>query len=283
MARASVDQTPLRATTYSQNIKTLSEMGPRILYDCCPLCGSNNIEQSVLGDCSKHPLYNKIVPPKMQWMDCDECRHQFIDGYFSDDALDIIFNKTNDNQKVGFQIEAQRIVSAKIIEKVLPYKSSGTWVDVGFGNGSLLFTAEEFGFDPVGVDLRQDNVNHMKHLGFQAYCQLAEDIMFEKAIAVVSLMDVLEHVPYPKEFLFSLYSKMEEDGCLIISMPNTENLIWKLMTKQKQNPYLGELEHYHNFSRTRLFSLLKECGFDAVRYGISERYRVCMEVVAIKT
>ena len=75
---------------------------------------------------------------------------------------------------------------------------------------------------------------------------------------------------------------MEDDGCLIISMPNKENIVWKLMNQNNQNPYLGELEHYHNFSRTRLFSLLEECGFSAVRYGVSERYRVCMEVVAIK-
>ena len=106
----------------------------------------------------------------------------------------------------------------------------------------------------------------MKHLGFQAHCELAENVEFEKVVSVISLMDVLEHVPYPKEVLSSLYPKMEKDGCLIISMPNTENLIWKLMTEQNQNPYLGELEHYHNFSRTRLFSLLKECGFDAVKY-----------------
>ena len=54
------------------------------------------------------------------------------------------------------------------------------------------------------------------------------------------------------------------------------------MTEQNVNPYLGELEHYHNFSRTRLVSLLDVYGFDVVRYGISERYRVCMEIVAIK-
>ena len=260
----------------------MSKLDSRTLYDCCPLCNADNIVQSLLGDCSKHHLYNEILPSKMQWMDCNECGHQFIDGYFTDAALEIIFNKTHDNQKVGFQVEAQRKISAKIVEKVLPYKSSGTWVDIGFGNGSLLFTADEFGFDAVGIDLRKDNVEHMNHLGFQAHCQLAENVEFEKAVSVISLMDVLEHVPYPKEVLSSLYPKMEDDGCLMISMPNTENLIWKLMTEQNQNPYLGELEHYHNFSRTRLFSLLKECGFEAVKYGISERYRVCMEIIAIR-
>lgn len=95
-------------------------------------------------------------------MDCNDCGHQFIDGYFTDDAAEVIFQNTQENQKVGFQIEQQRRKSADIIEKVLPYKSSGTWLDVGFGNGSLLFTAEEFGFHPIGVDLRNTSVRAIK-------------------------------------------------------------------------------------------------------------------------
>ncbi|MDB2466891.1 class I SAM-dependent methyltransferase [Planktomarina temperata] len=257
-------------------------MQQRIQYTVCPLCSSKKLVNSVVGDCSQHPLYDAAISSKMQWVDCSECHHQFIDGYFTNDTLDIVFSKTHENQKVGYQIEAQRKVSAKIIERVLPYKPAGTWLDVGFGNGSLLFTAQEFGYHPIGVDLRKDSVNSIKRLGFETYCQSVETVEFSREISVVSMMDVLEHIPYPKDVLISLKSKMEVDGCLLISMPNTENIIWKLMTKQNQNPYLGELEHYHNFSRTRLISLLDECGFDVVRYGISERYRVCMEIVAIK-
>lgn len=257
-------------------------MDARILYDKCPLCSSTDFSKSVLGDCSGSPQYDPELPAVMQWMDCNECQHQFIDGYFTNEALALVFKKTLANQNVGYQIEQQRKVSAKIVEKVLQYKKSGIWLDVGFGNGSLLFTAEEFGFDVIGVDLRQNSVDEMKLLGFEAHCQSVETINFDKEISVVSMMDVLEHIPYPKEVLISLKYKMKEDGCLLISMPNTENIIWKLMTEQNKNPYLGEIEHYHNFSRTRLVSLLNECGFDVVRYGISERYRVCMEIVATR-
>ena len=30
----------------------------RILYETCPLCESKNFSKSVIGDCSKHSLYN---------------------------------------------------------------------------------------------------------------------------------------------------------------------------------------------------------------------------------
>ena len=257
-------------------------MEARINYKHCPLCESRDFRASETADCSKHPLYDPVIPKHMQWMECDACKHNFIDGYFSDEALEIIFKKTHENQRVGYKIEEQRKVSAKIIEKVLPYKSAGTWLDIGFGNGSLIFTAEEYGFEPIGLDLRSDNVNKMRELGYAAHCGLIQDISFESKLSVVTMMDVLEHIPYPKEMLVYLSNLMENGGCLVLSMPNIENLIWKLMIKQNVNPYLGELEHYHNFSRTRLFSLLEECGFEAQRYGVSERYRVCMEVIATK-
>jgi hypothetical protein len=65
-------------------------------------------------------------------------------------------------------------------------------------------------------------------------------------------------------------------------MPNSESVLWTAMNQSNANPYWGEIEHYHNFGRTRLYSLLEEAGFEPVRYGISERYRACMEVIARK-
>ena len=256
----------------------------RILYKNCPLCESNNIINSVIGDCSKQRLYNPIIPPIMQWMNCEDCHHQFINGHFTNEVLEKIFSKQPEEQVLGYEVEKQRILSARIIEKVLPFKSDGIWLDVGFGNGSLLFTADEYGFEPIGVDLRKDGVVVLQSLGIQAYCDLVQNIQFEKSISVVSMMDVLEHIPYPKEVLISLHSKMEKDGCLLISCPNSESWIWKFMVTQRKgiNPYFNSIEHYHNFSRTRLVSLLNECGFNVKKYGISERYRSGMEIIAQK-
>ena len=73
---------------------------------------------------------------------------------------------------------------------------------------------------------------------------------------------------------------MIEGGILVISCPNIDSPIWQLITEAGQNPYWGELEHYHNFGRARLYDLLRECGFTPLRYSVSERYRMGMEIVA---
>jgi hypothetical protein len=61
-----------------------------------------------------------------------------------------------------------------------------------------------------------------------------------------------------------------------------ESMLWKAMDRQRANPYWAEIEHYHNFGRSRLYALLREMGFEPLRYGISERYRAGMEVIARK-
>ena len=47
-------------------------------------------------------------------------------------------------------------------------------------------------------------------------------------------------------------------------------------------PLLGELEHYHNFTRARLVRLLESQGFKFAEYNVSELHRTCMEVIALK-
>jgi hypothetical protein len=66
-------------------------------------------------------------------------------------------------------------------------------------------------------------------------------------------------------------------------MPPYNCAVWRLLDASNANPYWGELEHFHNFTQTRLYTLMKDMGFDAINYGVSERYRVCMEVILRRT
>ena len=257
-------------------------MFERILFGKCPLCDCPDLADSETGDCSGHPLYHATLSAVIRWKKCTRCAHVFTEGYFTDDALGLIFGKTQVQQQVGFDVERQRVTSSRIVEKVLPYAASGIWLDVGFGSGSLLFTAHEYGFTPIGLDLRVESVRTMSALGIESYCKDIADLSLKSPCSVISMADVLEHVPYPKNALRAAHGLLSVAGVLFVSMPNIESIVWKALDQQKANPYWGEIEHYHNFSRDRLYGLLRDTGFEPVRYGISERYRACMEVIARK-
>jgi SAM-dependent methyltransferase len=257
-------------------------MSERIAFGKCPLCDSPSLTDSVTGNCAKHPLYHSSLNPVIRWKQCGKCAHVFTDGYFTESVCKLIYSKTNEHQQVGFELEKQRITSSHIVEKVLPYAAEGHWLDVGFGNGSLLFTVQEYGFVPVGLDLRADTVRLMASLGIESHCVDITRFSFKSRFSVISMADVLEHMPYPKNGLKAAHALLADRGVVFISMPNLESAVWQALTANKVNPYWDELEHYHNFSRSRLYALLREFGFEPVRYGISERYRACMEIIARK-
>jgi len=259
---------------------TSTKAKPRIPFDGCPLCASRDIAAHRRGNCSRHPLYHPFVEPIMVWMACRTCEHVFTQGYFSSEVSDAVFGKTHDQQKPGLGFEQHRLISGRIVQEVARHASGGRWLDVGFGNGSLLFTAEEFGFEPVGVDLRASSVEEMQRLGFEAHCVDIAAFGQDGNFSVISMADVLEHMPFPKQGLEAAHRLLKPGGVLFVSMPNYNCAAWRLADRAKANPFWSEIEHYHNFSRQRLQALLQEMGFEPRSYRVSERYRLCMELIA---
>lgn len=263
----------------------MDESLARIRYERCPLCDGLPSTEIMQGDCSQHPSYRAPLPTVVRWMRCEPCGHIYVDGYFSPPALELLFSDTLPNQVPGHDLENARYVSARMIEAIsrhLPTQS-GRWLDVGFGNGALLTTAAEFGFHPVGLDLRESTVKSMQQMGFEAHAVALEDYRPEQPFDVISLADALEHMPFPKQALRQCRDLLREGGVLFLSMPNADSFLWQVLTRNGLNPYWSEMEHYHNFGRKRLYALLAECGFSPLSYAVSLRYRACMEVIARKT
>lgn len=251
----------------------------RIPYDGCPLCGGDANYIGV-APCTHHPRWREPLPPSMAWQSCRSCGHLFTDGYFTDEALEILFGGTNAEQVPGWNPEAMRHVWAPTFER-LSSITSGSWLDVGFGDGSALGVAAEFGFDPVGIDLRPSTVDAAADLGFEVYCSDVES--FDGGpFDVVSMFDVIEHVPYPKAALLATGRLLAPDGLLVVSTPNMDSHAWRHLDRTGQNPYWSEIEHFHIFTRRRLVALLDECGFDFVSFAIADRFRLGMEIVARK-
>jgi SAM-dependent methyltransferase len=256
----------------------------RVRYEACPLCRSASIGALRADSCTHHALYDPRLPALIQWMRCDACTHVFTDGYFGAEATKIIFARTQANQMPTWNADHDaRLLHSRMVAYVLQHRRGlgGRWLDVGFGNGLLLAAADEFGFEVVGLDARESSVKALRELGFEA--QATDLATFEsEPFDVISMADVVEHVPYPKTVLEAARRLLKDDGLLFVSMPNIDCFAWKALDATKSNPYWGELEHFHNFGRKRLYALLDENGFEPCGYRCNERYFVGMEIVARK-
>jgi SAM-dependent methyltransferase len=271
----------------------------RVPYDACPLCGSEAITDLAAHDCSKHPLYKPELPREMRWCECFECKHVFTDGYFGPEALEVLLSSANESQQPGHDPDRGRFTWASIVERATAIRGGrllvpgdgavaawaraqplGRWLDVGFGDGALLGTAQEWGYEPLGIDLRRAAVEKLAALGVPGRCVALEALDEPGAFSVISMADVLEHMPFPKPALAAAHRLLEGDGLLFVSTPNMDTVSWRALDRDRRNPYWAEIEHYHNFSRRRLYALLQEAGFAPVWYGVSRRYVCGMEVIA---
>jgi SAM-dependent methyltransferase len=267
----------------------------RIAYEGCPLCGEKEFDRLARYNCSNHPLYKPSLPPLMKWCSCRACRHVFTDGYFGEEALAVLLSDVQERQQPGGDVETGRNRWAHVVERVAAIVPSapqrgfemqtapGRWLDIGFGDGALLLTAQEWGFDVLGIDLRADNVDALNALGVPARCVALEQLDTPGGFDVVSMADVLEHMPFPGQALKHVHRLLAERGIVYVSMPNADSASWRALDREGKNPYWVEIEHYHNFTRDRLQTLLHDSGMAPVWYGVSNRYRCGMELIARRT
>lgn len=267
----------------------------RIAYEGCPLCGEKEFDRLARYNCSNHPLYKPSLPALIKWCRCRACRHVFTDGYFGEEALAVLLSDVQERQQPGGDVETGRNRWAHVVERVAAIVPSapqrgfemqtapGRWLDIGFGDGALLLTAQEWGFDVLGIDLRADNVDALNALGVPARCVALEQLDAPGGFDVVSMADVLEHMPFPGQALKHVHRLLAERGIVYVSMPNADSASWRALDREGKNPYWVEIEHYHNFTRERLQTLLHDSGMAPVWYGVSNRYRCGMELIARRT
>jgi protein O-GlcNAc transferase len=256
-------------------------LGPREVYEACPICESRDISRANEARITNHPAYNSMLPPMLKWCRCGSCAHVFTEGYLTPEGHEIIYPAAKTEQKVGKDAENQRKVSAKIVARVARYAPSGDWLDVGFGNASLLFTAAEWGFSPAGIDASEESVAKLKKFGYEAHRGL-DSLAAEDRFSVVSMVDVLDRTPFPAATLGIVNRMMKRGGALFISSLNMDSIVWRALDATGTNPYWAEIERYHHFTRARLVQLLQSQGFKFAEYDIGDRHRSSMDVIALK-
>jgi ubiquinone/menaquinone biosynthesis C-methylase UbiE len=143
-------------------------------------------------------------------------------------------------------------------------------------------TAADSGYAAIGLETRAAAVTPFQGLGFNTLQHDFVALRFEVAPDVLSMMDVLEQIPFPREALDKAARVLRPGGVLVVSAADMSSSSWKLMEVEKSNPYWADLERHHNFSRERLLLLLRECGFETVELSIGARAKAQVEIYAVR-
>lgn len=258
-----------------------------VRFTACPLCNSNDTVLLRTDRCDHHPLWQPGLPDRIEWMHCQACQHVYSRDFFNTEGLALLFSRANATQVVRGDLDFERSRWAPSVERIQSQLAEPAWLtdntlwlDIGCGSGGLVITATEYGFHAIGMDTRQVAVQSLIDLGYDAALGDLTTFSVNNPVDVVSLADVLEHVPYPRAALQQVHAALRPKGLVMVSCPNLDCGSWRKSTADGVNPYWGEIEHHHNFSRASLMRLLAQEGFIPLNYSISPRYKSCMEVIA---
>jgi SAM-dependent methyltransferase len=254
-------------------------------YPNCPLC-SGELTPHRTDPCHSHRAWIPGMDTHLQWMICSDCGHICTDKY----ALDRPDILSPDQIFPGSNPEAGRLLSASVINWVQSrhVHENGRWLEVGAGAGALALTAKEYGYKVTAIEPHALSACELMHFIDDTREMTFEEFMLAREpgdpeYEVVSLCDVIEHMPDPRRVLRELWGVVKIGGFLLITTPNRSAPAWTFLDQKHQNPYWGELEHCHAFTKYHLKSLLLDEGFRPMAYRVSERYRLGMEILAMKT
>jgi len=84
----------------------------------------------------------------------------------------------------------------------------------------LVMAAADYGFAAAGLDTQAEAVGRIRALGVNALQHDFMTVNFEVVLDVLSMMDVLQQLPYPREALRKAAQVLRPGGVLIVSMPD---------------------------------------------------------------
>lgn len=202
-------------------------------------------------------------------------------------------------------MEYNRVADIKrleFIQEVLKehFPSGAEVLDVGCGNGIIARGVGASGYCIKGIDVSEKTIEKARELTDNPNVTFevvsAEDLVATgKRFHAVICSEVLEHLHHPGQLLETLYHSLTDDGILIVTVPNgrgpRELFVTRPMIKiqQKENlsrtidkvkKLLGyggatvqsdadDLTHVQFFSKSDLYTLAKNHGFQITRFGVN--------------
>lgn len=117
----------------------------------------------------------------------------------------------------------------RLLTEVAQFATAGAWLDVGCSYGWLLERVQEAGFQATGVEPSTAAASEARTNGLNVVEGFfPDDVPTDVKPAVISFMDVLEHLLDPVSALQAAKQKLAPNGVVVVQVPDQACLLYQL-------------------------------------------------------
>ena len=231
-------------------------------YTSCPLCDSKDYSNLFVGNDFLFSKKDFVV------VTCRTCGLTYTNPRIKENMIaNYYFSDYLPNNETETPLIIQRI--KKIVGHLFehPYLkifhelssiNTKTVLEIGPGSGDLLYFLKEKGLNVCGVEMDSQCCAKIRNKGILCFQGDLRDVITEigsKKFDAILLHHAFEHLYDPKRVLCDLYNLLNENGRIILSIPNFDSIEARLFGKYWKGLDLPRhVAHYDRKSIERLFS-----------------------------
>ena len=249
-------------------------------YVSCPMCGADRSrevhkatrqEQDALHT-DAYLCTNPGYGSHDRIVQCLECRLVYANPRPSSNAIldsykiveDPIYLAEQDGRRLTFQLHARHL------EKIVGPSAGRSLLDVGCYTGVFVEVALSRGWKARGVEPSHWAASYAQSQGLPVIEGTLETAQLpDDSEDVVTLWDVIEHLPNPLEQLREVARVTKSGGWTVLHTMDIDSLAARLMGERW--PWFMDM-HVVYFSQRTLATMLQQVGFEPVHSGAMGRY-----------
>ncbi len=177
-------------------------------------------------------------------------------------TLDAILRR--EREEPNSTIDAKRMIG-RMKKYLLAHRLPLTLLDVGAGNGFFSREAIRNGFKVVAIEPETRRLGILSRIAPEADVRgvFFEDLEYEEPFSAILMSQILEHVPFPLDFLTKAFRHLVPGGILAIAVPNFNTYLRFLVGLK--DPLICPPIHINYFTSTSLCLFLQRAGFTPIK------------------
>ena len=221
--------------------------------------------------CNKDNADTLLTKQGFSIVKCANCGFVYVNPRVENKQLASIYQhsyfKNKDYGYVGYEQEKRLRIKnferwLKDADKYISKASLLYSLDVGCAAGYCLDVMNSNGWNTKGLELDEEMCADLQQNGYDVSRCSIEEFETERKFSVITLFDVIEHIPNIDAAFSKLNSLLAEDGVIIMVTPNYGSLQRKLLGKNwfQYKP----IEHIQYFDKHSLKAFAGRNGLQVV-------------------